>query len=953
MCIQSIQRKKTLCKLISATFLMNSAFLPSAFAAEEVASASTGDTAATGTSASANTTTNTTASTTATTSTTATAATGTSSTKPTSFKDPSWAFKEDGTTPLTTEELKALNFKNYYSTSEVQDINTYLKYYGYDWLVSHGFNVSLNKDASGTTYIVIPQRKAQANSTTDNSSTESANSATAVTCGDGYEMLNGSCTIKCGDYAERNTKTGACDVKSCGDGKMIGSNGMCEAIVCPTGYNLEGSSCVKDAAKDTAAACTDGKELVNGFCLAKCADGKTRDTDGVCKTKSSDGVCQLKYQEWNEKDGKCEDKVCATGQTLDKTSGECKDTTTCPIGQEKNSYGTCVATDCSKSGKKTWTNGDGVKVCVDACGANQRRNEKTGVCSDASTTVVSCPSNTIKNQSNGTCDTCPSGQTPNSDQTSCVATDSGSSSSHKNKTKDTLGTLAGLAGLFLSGKKGGAIENPESSKSGINDNGYGKSDGKDGQYKVYGDTKGVEMTVFEHGETTPLEVVTPETPIDAIIKIDDPQMKKAKLTLQGASYNLASVPGQGFNYASGSKSFSPGEKFQLGPNEGLHEGQYYVYVVATYTAEPTKANQTLTDSHIERRVRIPLVVRSQVNTLSDADRKFVETGITQMEPNSSVGYFLRGNIAEAVWKDGTCQLKINDGQLVSNEENEKDAANIDKEVLVSTTGIPKGQCDNGLVHRSLSMGNVTVDSSGTGLQGDNGNVFVSEQSWNDMDESQQQMYKDNIQAVAKENNVTFFENESFPYTKNADGKWADIKGNVLDDDTQADFDEKYDVSTDEAGKSTVVSKEDGSAVSFSAEDYGKAMDEAFPAIGSTDILDKATEKFKDAVFGNLPQVAKDTLDRFGADVSATQAAWRTQKIDETANTNDGNNKADGEGVPSDGTLCEPGQPCENGSKPKEDNKQPLSALSTTMHMGMNIAERGNDAASHEAQQAAK
>ena len=121
--------------------------------------------------------------------------------KDSSLKDPAWAFQADGTTPKTKEELKAQNYKDYYTNDQVNEIYNYIKWYGYDWVVDKGFNVSKAKRASdGTTYIVIPHEKVQTNMTSSSSSTTGANTQTTVTRDDGYESVRGTCVVKCKAY---------------------------------------------------------------------------------------------------------------------------------------------------------------------------------------------------------------------------------------------------------------------------------------------------------------------------------------------------------------------------------------------------------------------------------------------------------------------------------------------------------------------------------------------------------------------------------------------------------------------------------------------------------------------------------------------------------------------------------------------------------------------------------
>ena len=144
---QSIQRKRAICKLITATFAVNSVGLPT-FLAEDVAAASSGRSLVVGDHSKDK--------------------TPDTSKSNTDIKDekglptikgnnedrnyPRWYFHSDGT-PLSTAELKARNYKASYTTTEIAQIHELLNTYGLKKVQQMQFNVSFRQNADGTTTI--------------------------------------------------------------------------------------------------------------------------------------------------------------------------------------------------------------------------------------------------------------------------------------------------------------------------------------------------------------------------------------------------------------------------------------------------------------------------------------------------------------------------------------------------------------------------------------------------------------------------------------------------------------------------------------------------------------------------------------------------------------------------------------------------------------------------------
>ena len=860
---QNIQRKRALCKLISATFMANTIGLPMSSAvyasttdSEETAPTTIAKNAVVSVdesaSAVADKKTNSSSSTTKENSTSSTTKNNSS------LKDPTWAFQADGTTPKTKEELKTQNYKDYYTNDQVNEIYNYIKWYGYDWVVDKGFNVSKAKRASdGSTYIVIPHEKVQTNMTSSSSSTAGANTQTAVTCGDGYESVGGTCVVKCKAYEERDDSTGACKVKTCDNGKTLNQEtGVCENTVCPTNTTyVEGYGC-KIAPENEATSTTENTACPTGYemsqsadagaksgkalsCVKECPEGTTRDADGICKAATTEisSVCELKYQVWSDKDKKCETKVCATGETLDKESGNCVPTVKCPIGQTMNANKVCVANDCTKENKDTWTKSDGTQVCVDKCNENKNevRNKTTGTCDVLSNkTVKSCPSNAIKDTEKGTCEVCPSGQKPNDDQTACVSTSSSSSSGSKDSILSKLGGLVGIASVFLNkGTKENddpLVKNDEWGKNPSDTKMKGSIQQPTGK-KNYGVISNVDIKAsFFTKDGKPTETILVNEP--AYLAEFDFDLSKNfagenDLKFVKGVYSVSSSSEVSPSFSTSKQAFTKaGEKVKLYPTTTAPStsGHYYLYVLLQYQNQKTGtiyyANK-----------RIPFLVFDQANTLASSnDKKFLSEGAKDIKIEASdYSYSLTGTkIIAAKWNTGGyCELTVSGGNVVG----EGTSDTLGEGIRVGTTRVSQQQCeekdpDKSLVGKSANFESLTVN--GDTLMDDansEGNIEGVSRSWDDKSDAEKQANLDSfhqLSQMAEENAVTYASNKDFPFGQDKDGNWTDYTGHKLsaEDITKYGLD-SVKMQKNEDGTYTAV-KEDGSEVNLSDEDAAKA-----------------------------------------------------------------------------------------------------------------------------------
>ena len=858
---QNIQRKRALCKLISATFMVNSIGLPmgSAVYASDSTTASTKTTDSTKTDVSASTDKS-----------SAETSKKEETKKDSSLKDPAWAFQADGTTPKTKEELKAQNYKDYYTNDQVNEIYNYIKWYGYDWVVDKGFNVSKATRASdGSTYIVIPHEKVQTNMTSSSSSTTGANTQTAVACGDGYESVSGTCVVKCKSYEERDNSTGACKVKTCGDGKTLNQEtGVCENTVCPTNTTyIEGYGChiaPEDEATSTTenTACPTGYEMSKSVksvldageksgkylsCVKKCPDGTTRDADGICKAATTDtsSVCELKYQDWSDKDKKCETKVCATGETLDKESGNCVPTVKCPIGQAMNANKVCVANDCTKENKDTWTKSDGTQVCVDKCNENKNevRNKTTGACDVLSNkTVNSCPSNAIKNTEKGTCDVCPDGQKPNDDQTACVSTSSSSSSGSKDNILSKLGGLMGIASIFLNK---GTKENDDPL---VKNDEWGKNPGdtkaKDSNNKHINlrgkaqASKGKDYGIISHLNVQ-VDFYTPNKKSVKTLLVNDPSyllrfnfkeeftndnLKKVKnIRFVKGIYSIKSTLGISPTYSSEKQEFTSKDamiKMYPGDKAPGDSGHYYIYLLLQF-----KDQDTGTIYYANK--RIPILIFDSANTLAgDKDKAFLSEGAKDIKLKASENvYSLVGTtIMSAKWNNGGyCELTVNGGEVIG----EGTSDTLGEGLRVSTNRVSQEQCnDSSLAGKSADFGALSIDGDSL-VDNDEaeGNIEGISRDWKDKSESEKWETLDSfhqLSQTAEENAVTYASNKNFPFGKDKDGDWTDYTGHKLSAEKIKEYGlDDVDIVAHSDGSYLAIKKSDNTIVELSPEEVVK------------------------------------------------------------------------------------------------------------------------------------
>lgn len=381
--LQNIQRKRALCKLISATFLTNSLGLPTVMAAD-VQEENTGlvvgdhskdrvvDTSISNTDA--------------------TDENG----KPTikgNDEDrnyPSWYFHEDGT-PLTEAELKERNYKESYTSQEVASIAELVNTYGLAKVQKFGYNVSFRRNPDGSTTIDVNDK-------------DNHNPTKGVEPGTDAKGKMG--PVPTPDHMKPQVYVPSSD---------------------PTPTNPD---------PKTTPTCDAGSELVDSVCMVKCVAGSTRDLKGdkLCHVTScpADAI-------FNKDKTAC--TVCPTGTAPNAAQTECvkkpvecgtneiyadNDKTACkvcPTGTAPNAAKTeCVTVVCASNEVYTDANKNACKTCPDelmpnadqtACVIKPRPAPKPP--------VKVCTSNEIK-KSDGSCEACPTSQQPNSDGTACVYT---------------------------------------------------------------------------------------------------------------------------------------------------------------------------------------------------------------------------------------------------------------------------------------------------------------------------------------------------------------------------------------------------------------------------------------------------------------------------------------------------------------------------------------------------
>lgn len=381
--LQNIQRKRALCKLISATFLTNSLGLPTVMAAD-VQEENTGlvvgdhskdrvvDTSVSNTDA--------------------TDENGEPTIKGNDEDRnyPSWYFHDDGT-PLTEAELKERNYKASYTSQEVASIYELLNTYGLAKVQKFMFNVSFRRNPDGSTTIDVNDK-------------DNHNPTKGVEPGTDAKGKMG--PVPTPDHTKPQVYVPSSD---------------------PTPTNPD---------PKTTPTCDAGSELVGGVCMVKCAAGSTRDLKGdkLChvtscpadaifnKDKTACTVCPTGTAP-NAAQTECVKKPvgCGTNEIYaDNNKTACK---VCPTGTAPNTAKTeCVTVVCALNEVYTDANKNACKTCPDGLVPNADQTACVIKPRPAPKPLVKvCTSNEIK-KSDGSCEACPTGQQPNSDGTACVYT---------------------------------------------------------------------------------------------------------------------------------------------------------------------------------------------------------------------------------------------------------------------------------------------------------------------------------------------------------------------------------------------------------------------------------------------------------------------------------------------------------------------------------------------------
>jgi hypothetical protein len=771
--LQNIQRKKTLCKLISATFMANSLGLPTAMAAEvEEEGLVVGDHSKD-------------------------KVVDTSVSNPVDTDEngdptirgndedrnyPSWYFHEDGT-PLSEAELKARNYKASYTSQEVASIYELLNTYGLAKVQKFMFNVSFRRNPDGSTTIdvndadnhnptkgvepgtdakgkpgpvVVPddKKKPQANVPTDDPTTTPSDPKTTPTCDVGSELVGGVCMVKCAAGSVRDLKGDKlCHVTSCPADSIYNAE-KTACTVCPTGTapNAAQTECVTKPAvcgtneiyadnnKTSCKACPTGTapnasktECVTVVCATNeiytdanktackaCPDGQVPNADQTaCVTKPTD-TCAA--DQIKKSDGTCE--ACPTGQQPNADKSACVYTQTCATGQsiKKDSNGkdvvdakgnpvcettktdTCTAT----AGKELWKDKSGKENCVDTCDAEHVRDENTGACVTKKTDT--CASNQIK-KSDGTCETCPTGQQPNEAGTACVTPSKGGGGGGGNSLGKGLGGAAGVAALacLFSGNCSG---------------GGGGTGGGDGEHPqkpgnktevVRNDVvsaKDLKVTFFtkdssaEETEKGSPVLIAGQAPYYAKIHLGNLQ-NAAYGKLEKATFSIANV-------ATGEIPFTSDQTFLF-----LKEGQ----------GLPARANPydgiislTYRDSdglaHVGQ-YHVPIYTSEMLNTLSADQQKQITAGdldIEYMDAKAVSQLYMKieGTIVlSATWKNGYCELKVNGGTIIGDGINDTitNDYNNEKYLTIADDNIKQEDCSSALENKKASFTRIALDYS--------------------------------------------------------------------------------------------------------------------------------------------------------------------------------------------------------------------------------------------------
>ena len=727
MCIQSIQRKKCLCKLISATFLANSIGLPTTFAAEAV------DT----------------------------------SVSDTDIKDenglptikgnnedrkyPSWYFHADGT-PLTEAELKQRNYKESYSSVEIARIYELLNTYGLEKVQKMQFNVSFRQNPDGSTTIDVndkannnptkgvefgkgkdgstvkpgttptnSDKEKQLNPTTDGSGTAPTDTKTVPTCDANSELVGGVCMLKCAAGSTRNAADKLCHVTSCPSDSIFNAD-KTACTACPTGEIPDASQtkCVKktvdcgeneiyaDNDKTSCKACPVGTKP--NAAQTSCEDVTCGENEiyadenkRTCKVCPTDTVPNADQTECVEKTTPAKPSVTPT-VTCDAEKGEYKgaDGTcqTCPTGQKLNdNEDGCVAvpatTEC-KDGQEKWKD-----ACVDKCKDGETRNQTTGVCAAAAAT-----------------------ETPSSS--------GGGSKSGIGKSLAGVAGLAALASLF---NKPHVDKCPD----GVCKDGEKGPDANKKQRQILrqdvmnGESTAIRFFADGARDNEPAgQIIAGQSPYDAIIDLGAVKdTKYGELKESTIVIVDSGIP---------ETKFESGKRFNLIPEGyGLNKDQspYTAYIKVTYE-DPLGNAHTGTYE-----LKIP--VGELINSIGDDKNDHAIVGVTnqstaQLQANRRA---LEGaKVVTAKWEGGLCVLTLKGGTLIGDKTNT--SLSEDKEFKVGTKNITDAdQCNNLPKDAPTSFSNLFLDYNinSSGMLVDDGEMTVDNTEYFGAAKSREDMFE--------------------------------------------------------------------------------------------------------------------------------------------------------------------------------------------------------------------
>lgn len=787
---QSIQRKRAICKLITATFAVNSVGLPT-FLAEDVAAASSGRSLVVGDHSKDK--------------------TPDTSKSNTDIKDekglptikgnnedrnyPRWYFHSDGT-PLSTAELKARNYKASYTTTEIAQIHELLNTYGLKKVQQMQFNVSFRQNADGTTTIdandkanhnptkgaepgkdkngnqgklpTTPKEK-QLNPTTDGSGTAPSTPETKPTCDANSELVGGVCMVKCEAGSKRDAKDKLCHVTSCPTGSVYNTD-KTACTVCPTGEepNAAQTACVKKTvecgdneiyADNNKTACkvcptgekpnaakTECEKVVCGtneiykneaktVCEA-CPDGQVPNADqtacvakpAVTPTKD-ETVCDTAKGEYKGSDGKCQ--TCPTGQTLNEKGDGCV----------KAATDTC---DTSSGKKEIWKDSSGKENCVDVCNSDQTRDESTGACVTKKTEEPSSPTEPTEEPTTPakpapakralsrvtpqSNEVTPAAETP-AETPAAQETPAEQPKSSGGSHKSSIGKyLAGAAGIAaLASLFNHKCKGDKCDKPGK----VNKVDGKTVTRASVIDEQTTSIKFLDGKGQIAEKILPGESPYSAVITLgklkDDSLGAPYSTTLSILETDIRDV------------SFTPGKPFVfIKDKHGLEAKTYIGLLKVTFI----KANG---DAVVDT-LKFELPVNETFGRLGQDSSEYGIVGVKEMKAADleelSKTALEGATVISAKWqgdKDtGYCELTVSGGTYIHKDTNETVP---NSEMIVASQNLEPEQCNDTLNKKSASFSTLVLDTSinSIGFARDEGEVTIGNDGFYRTEKSYQAM----------------------------------------------------------------------------------------------------------------------------------------------------------------------------------------------------------------------